>query len=948
MAARSILTPGQKRFLTLLLVVSGLVLATSGYLFLTTPAPSSSQVVEHRYAGSLYGRAGAGPIGLDRPPPAALPRLYQGVLLAHIFGGLALIVPMVVFIVWHLGGALPRRRRRTLYSGIGLSAGLLFLAVSGLFILSEANSKQHEWIYRSHQILALAAPLGYLAHRLLSFVQPRRRQLLIGFGLVAATTLVLVVVHYLTVRGLPVRAAVAAESKKSDLFAPFRPVNGVPGPESRFFPSQATTITGQLMPRRTLTLDDLSSPELIRADLDRYGFVVNDSMGSATCGRCHPSIVAQWARSTHRFSSFNNPFYRASVENLRSEAGGHEKSQWCGGCHDPVLMFAGRMKGEVDPLWPEAQAGLTCLSCHAMDHLHNKAGNGNYVIADEGKEPYLFAAAKEGPARVLHDLLVKSKPTVHKQEMLKTFYRTPEFCGTCHKVALDVPVNNYRWLRGQNEYDNWHDSGVAQNASRTFYLPEKKRVCQDCHMPLEPATLGDVSAKNGMVRSHRFLAANTALPFLRGDDEEVAMIEKFLRDAKLRVDVFALRRDDGTVVQALDRARPAVRAGEAIDLHVVVRNQGVGHTFPGGTLDSNESWVQVTVRDPSGAIVFQSGGVGANEEVDPDAHFYKVLFVDGAGEPALVRDPQHFHAPVYARVIGPGTADVARYRIRMPAGLAGGELTVEARVLWRKFASVFNRFVFARTKLPKLPRFDGRQTPALPISTIAESTLKLKVVAAGAPAIADGGTDAPAEDWVRFNDYGIANLLQGDTRSAAAAFARVAAIAPKRVDGPRNLARVALAEGNLPQALAQLKRCEELAPGDGQTAWLWGQALQESGKLDQAEKAYGRVLAYFPEDRNGWRELGRTRYLNGDYQRALEAFIEVLRIEPEDRVAHYYRMLCYRALGQRDRAEDAEKAYLKYQIDESAAEVTQRYRLSHEADNRESQKLHVHEPPAPL
>ena len=97
----------------------------------------------------------------------------------------------------------------------------------------------------------------------------------------------------------------------------------------------------------------------------------------------------------------------------------------------------------------------------------------------------------------------------------------PALCLTCHKVSLDVPVNDYRWLRGQNEYDNWHDSGVAQNAARTFYRPRDpitgqpvKKNCQDCHMPLEDAPLGDVSAKDGKVRSHRFIAVNTALPAL--------------------------------------------------------------------------------------------------------------------------------------------------------------------------------------------------------------------------------------------------------------------------------------------------------------------------------------------------------------------------------------------------------------------------------------------------
>ena len=54
-------------------------------------------------------------------------------------------------------------------------------------------------------------------------------------------------------------------------------------------------------------------------------------------------------------------------------------------------------------------------------------------------------------------------------------------------------------------------------------------------MPLEPAALGDVSAKNGMVRSHRFLAANTALPFLRGDGETLDRVERNVETAEQAV-----------------------------------------------------------------------------------------------------------------------------------------------------------------------------------------------------------------------------------------------------------------------------------------------------------------------------------------------------------------------------------------------------------------------------
>jgi tetratricopeptide (TPR) repeat protein len=196
---------------------------------------------------------------------------------------------------------------------------------------------------------------------------------------------------------------------------------------------------------------------------------------------------------------------------------------------------------------------------------------------------------------------------------------------------------------------------------------------------------------------------------------------------------------------------------------------------------------------------------------------------------------------------------------------------------------------------------------------------------------------------MRFNDYGIGLFLQSDTKGAEYTFAEVARFAPKRIDGPRNLARVALSDGNLPAAYAQLLRCEELVSNDPQTAWFWGVLLQEDGRYVEAASAYKRVLQRFPDDRATWRNLGRTYYLDGKFEEAIEVLNEVLRIDPEDRVAHYHVMLSARGLGRTELAASAETAYLRYKIDESQAEVTQAYRLSHPHDNLESQAIHVHD-----
>ena len=152
----------------------------------------------------------------------------------------------------------------------------------------------------------------------------------------------------------------------------------------------------------------------VRREVAEQGFASSVPIGAEKCQRCHADIVEQWSSSAHRFSSFNNPFYVATLEYLRGkqvepnefvdrhlsayglpkEDTGKIKSRWCAGCHDPLLMLTGgRMLQDVDKGSIEAQAGLTCLSCHVISDIPGHTGNANYVWNDKYKDSYLFSSA---------------------------------------------------------------------------------------------------------------------------------------------------------------------------------------------------------------------------------------------------------------------------------------------------------------------------------------------------------------------------------------------------------------------------------------------------------------------------------------------------------------------------------------------------------------------------
>ena len=102
-------------------------------------------------------------------------------------------------------------------------------------------------------------------------------------------------------------------------------------------------------------------------------------------------------------------------------------------------------------------------------------------------------------------------------------------------------MNNYRWIRGFNDYDNWQASGVSGMGARSFYYPPKPQDCADCHMPQVASQ--DAGNVDGMVHSHRFIGANTALPFANKDATQLAATEQFLKAGKVRVDIFAISPD---------------------------------------------------------------------------------------------------------------------------------------------------------------------------------------------------------------------------------------------------------------------------------------------------------------------------------------------------------------------------------------------------------------------
>jgi tetratricopeptide (TPR) repeat protein len=749
------------------------------------------------------------------------------------------------------------------------------------------------------------------------------------------------------------------------------------GPQGKFFPSSVQTTDGKNIPA------------------DYF-------MQSKACERCHADIFKQWNSSAHHFSSFNNQWYRKSIEYMQ-EVDGVKPSKWCAGCHDPALLFSGMMDTPIKQIVdrPEARAGLSCLMCHSIVKVKSTMGQGDFVL--EYPKLHAMAASQNPVMRGLHDFMVRLNPEPHRRVFLKPFMRqqVPEFCSGCHKVHLDMPLNNYRWIRGFNEYDNWQGSGVSGEGARSFYYPASPMGCADCHMPLVPSK--DDGNVNGYVHSHRFPGANTAVPTANEDPAQLEAARKFLQDKQLTVDIFAISPagklkngepanpgypkqelsttfavgeeaeaslpsgpagESRALTAPLGRVDAAVRRGDDVLVDVVVRTRKVGHFFPGGTVDAFDVWLELQATDEKGQTIFWSGKVQDDGKgpVEPGAHFYKSLQIDGHGNPINKRNAWASRAVVYVRLIPPGAADTVHFRMHIPES-AGDKITLHSKLNYRKFMWFNTNFSFAGVPDPAQaqgevnPDHDDRKwafngdlsdvssnqkaIPNLPVTVVAEDTKSIRVLK-HSDAEPAAKMELAKDDWTRWNDYGIGLFLQGDLKGAEQAFTEITKIDPDNFDGWTNVGRTRVQEGDTEGAQEVLIKALALKPGLARANYFYARVLKSEGKYDEAAQALQQVLAQYPRDRVVHNELGRVRFLQKRYAEAVNEFQQTLAIDPEDLQANYNLMLCYTGLGDEKMANEHKDRYLRFKADEAAQALTGAYRQAHPEDNNERQSIHAH------
>lgn len=686
--------------------------------------------------------------------------------------------------------------------------------------------------------------------------------------------------------------------------------------QAPYLPSQALTARGEFMPPGSFP-------------------------PASYCATCHEDSHRQWRQSAHA-NSFRVPFYKKNADLLIDQKG-IEFTRHCEGCHNPIALLSGALtKGSpIDRSFDED--GITCMVCHSIQKLQSTGGTGSYVMGT----PAVMVNADGSPVTkpvTFDDIL--NHPELHSRAVMRDFYRTPEFCSACHKAFLPRTLNDYKWLRAFSVYDEWQQASWSKQTPLPFYEKETASTCQTCHMTKSPVT-NDYGAKDHQLASHRWLGANTAIPYFYGYDEQLKKTQEYLKDT-LAMDIFGLAKTESgkeKLIAPLDRQNFTLLAGETVTAEVVIQNKKIGHSLVPEQRDFYESWVEFTATDGSGKEFFHSGFLKPDGFVEENAHTYTNRLISKEGKLLDLHQVWMTKAKPYDNTIPSGQSDLVRYRFRVPPGVPG-PITLTARVNYRRFRRGFTNFVLGKS-------ID------YPIVEMASRSVPIQL----------GRTQnqwpAPDKDqMLRWNNYGIALLRQQEFWKAADAFRKGIEINPDYADGYINLAiatysrlvdtradsdgpgNLSLANSAFEQyepALEFLDKALAKKPGSIRAVFYKGLLYRLENKLDDAARNLEIAVKAFPRFRQARQELAYTYYLKKQYALAREQFEALQGINPDDQTAHYYLSSIYEYLGMKKEAQRESALYSEHKDDPGAGLLALDFRYKHPDVAHESEPYHIHQ-----
>ncbi|QTD51412.1 multiheme c-type cytochrome [Sulfidibacter corallicola] len=396
-------------------------------------------------------------------------------------------------------------------------------------------------------------------------------------------------------------------------------------------------------------------------------FLENRFPSANTCAGCHPTHYREWSVSPHAYAQISPVFnaFHGAVVALTNGTNG----DFCIRCHTPVGMNLGEpvFMSNMDR-HPTSREGVTCIVCHRVNKSYGKLSGRLAIVEGDLFDTVYGPTGNSNLAEVIDSGEFGVNPdrnragrSIHGRADKFFQLTTSGLCGTCHDVNL---VNGFRLEEAFSEFK--HSPAAKKGIS-----------CQDCHMGIEPgipsgyaqgpaAIVGEKPTQTRKITNHMFIGPDHSVvhPGIFPHNPkaaELATIREWLLfdyESGWGTDEFERKQASGyefpekwasaddrydarDIITAnqklLDEAhadrkkilQAAYQLGEikierasakrGIVFKVQVRNATEGHGAPTGFDAERLVFLQVTVTDREGSVVFTSGDLDPNGDVR-DSH----------------------------------------------------------------------------------------------------------------------------------------------------------------------------------------------------------------------------------------------------------------------------------------------------------------------------------------
>jgi hypothetical protein len=628
------------------------------------------------------------------------PLVEQSFALIHIAAGLGLALAFFYYCYLHFKRTISFRRSLSIMFGLVVFLNIVVQILSGALLAYTGVHKRSITLYDLHLYSAFSVVLFLFIHILYHYISFPKRRLIVtpsrfvtvsftlnkslvwgGLSIIVATMVL-----------LSINPSKIEDTSLASLHNNYAYDYG----SEPFTPSLTKTATGTFIQKK-------------------------DILDSKHCISCHKGIGEQWLASAHRHAA-NDPAYIRNV-NLLENTRSISATRYCEGCHAPAALLSGSLTpgGQHGGVKGTAMndEGVSCMSCHGIHELTSSQGVASYSF--RSRTPYLFEEGESWILKTMHKQVLKSKPKQHKKELLSPVQKTSEYCGSCHTQFMDKSMNNWGWVKMQDDLLAWSSSKFNTAKDPRFSHPEHKN-CQACHMPLIAAD--DISADTeGRVKSHYFVGANVMLAKHFGHSDLFKKTKRFLQQDKMSITIeppedYSAKQNSLFVSAELRSSQKypvALYRNTSKKIRLLVTNQGVGHNFPGGSIDLNEAWIEFKVFDGRQKLISANGELQPGGSIDPLATVYKEVAIDRYGNEVWRHDLFNMIGRSYINVIPAGSTDIVEYELTIP-DWATSPISISATLRFRKLNQRYYNWVIEKQAISENPIIDiARDSIVVPL-----------------------------------------------------------------------------------------------------------------------------------------------------------------------------------------------------------------------------------------